>query len=100
MPLSTIVFLFVIGFIGAGVAKGISLGIVPWWIPVFSSVICSLMWGWTSRTVRDLPWASAVFNVVSMAGFMMGSVALGTKLTIAQTIGLTMTIIGIGLMSL
>jgi multidrug transporter EmrE-like cation transporter len=47
-----------------------------------------------------LPWASAVFNVISMVGFMIGSVMLGSKLSPAQMTGLVMTLMGIGLMSL
>ena len=100
MSPATLAFLFMIGMLGSGVAKGISVGLVPWWCPVFTSAAVSLMWGWTARGVRDLPWASAVFNVVSMVGFMVGSVMLGSKLSPAQVCGLVMTLVGIGLMSL
>jgi len=93
-------FLFMIGMTGSAIAKGISLGMVPWWCPVFTSILASLLWGWTSRTATDLPWASAVFNVISMVGFMIGSVMLGSKLSPAQMTGLVMTLMGIGLMSL
>ena len=100
MSPAILAFLFMIGMTGSAIAKGISLGMVPWWCPVFTSFAGSLLWGWTSRTARDLPWASAVFNVVSMTGFMLGSMMLGSKLSACQTVGLFMTLVGIGMMSL
>jgi len=100
MPPAILAFLFMIGIVGSGIAKAISLDMIPWWCPIFTSVAASLLWGWTSRTAQDLPWASAVFNVVSMSGFMIGSMMLGSKLSPSQISGLIMTLAGIGLMSL
>ena len=100
MSLAVLSFLFMIGLTGSAIARGISHKIIPWWCPVFTSVAASLLWGWTSRTASDLPWASAVFNVVSMSGFMIGCVMLGDKLSPSQITGLLLTLAGIGLMSL
>jgi multidrug transporter EmrE-like cation transporter len=100
MSTTVLAFLFMIGMAGSAVARGISYKLIPWWCTIFTSLAASLLWGWTSRTARDLPWASAVFNVISMTGFMIGCTLFGDKLSSSQITGLILTLLGIGLMSL
>lgn len=99
MSFISLAMLFFTGLFGAWLAKGISSGAFPWWLPILPSVGTGLLWGWVSRRTQNLTLATMVFDVIYTGAFVVGFLLLGDKLNSHQAIGLLLTIVGIALMA-
>lgn len=93
------VSLFLTGILGAGLAKGISVGILPWWIPVVPSLGTGLLWGWVSSRSSNLSLSTVVFDVVYTGAFLAGFLLMGDRLSVVQTCGVCLALLGVALMS-
>jgi len=100
MPFLVVLPLFLVGLIGAWLAKGISDGSFPWWLPVLPSVGTGLLWGWVSRRCSDLSLATVVFDVVYTGAFLAGFLLLGDRLSVLQSCGVGLALLGVALMSM
>ncbi len=100
MPFLAVLPLFLVGLVGAWLAKGISHGDLPWWLPVLPSVGTGLLWGWVSRRSSDLSLATVVFDVVYTGAFLAGFLLLGDRLSLLQSCGVGLALLGVALMSL
>lgn len=99
MPLLVVVPLFLVGIFGAWLAKGISGGALPWWLPILPSLGTGLLWGWVSRVSSDLSVATVVFDVVYTGAFLAGFLLLGDRLSVLQSCGILLAMVGVALMS-
>lgn len=100
MPLLTVIPLFLVGILGAWLAKGISGGALPWWLPTVPSIVTGLLWGWVSRRSDNLSLATVVFDVVYTGAFLAGFLMLGDRLSVLQSCGIGLALLGVALMSL
>lgn len=100
MPLLTVIPLFLVGIFGAWLAKGISGGALPWWLPTVPSIATGLLWGWVSRRSDNLSLATVVFDVVYTGAFLAGFLLLGDRLSVLQSCGVGLALLGVALMSL
>lgn len=100
MPLLPVIPLFLVGIFGAWLAKGISGGVLPWWLPTVPSVATGLLWGWVSRRSANLSLATVVFDVVYTGAFLAGFLLLGERMNLLQTCGVALALAGVALMSL
>lgn len=100
MPLLPVIPLFLVGIFGAWLAKGISGGALPWWLPTVPSVVTGLLWGWVSRRSVNLSLATVVFDVVYTGAFLAGFLLLGERMNLLQTCGVALALAGVALMSL
>ncbi|NBO56108.1 MAG: hypothetical protein EBU84_16310 [Actinobacteria bacterium] len=100
MPILPIIPLFLVGIFGAWLAKGISGGALPWWLPTVPSVATGLLWGWVSRRTSNLSVATVVFDVVYTGAFLAGFLLLGDRLNWLQSCGVALALAGVALMSL
>jgi len=91
--------LFLTGLFGAWLAKSISNGTIPWWMPIIPSVGTGLLWGWVSRRTQNLTLATMIFDTIYTGAFVIGFIMLGDKLSTHQVIGVILTLIGIALMA-
>jgi drug/metabolite transporter (DMT)-like permease len=95
-----IIPLFLIGLFGAWLAKQISNGNLPWWLPIIPSVCTGLLWGWVSKRSKDLSLATITFDIVYATAFLTGFFILGDRLSSLQILGVILSLIGVALMSL
>ena len=71
------VALFLVGIFGACLAKGVSIGMLPWWIPVVPSLCSGLLWGVESLRSSNLSMSTVVFDVVYTGAFLVGFLVMG-----------------------
>lgn len=99
MSVWTLSILFATGLFGSWLAKSISGGALPWWLPIVPSIGTGLLWGWVSRRTTNLTLATMVFDTIYTAAFVIGFVLLGDKLNSHQIMGVILALVGIALMA-
>lgn len=95
------VSLVLIGLLGALLSKKINSGDLPWYIAILPSVVSGGVWGvFVRHKGINLSYASALFDVVYTASYVLGFILLGDRLTPVQFLGFLISSFGIALMSL
>ena len=95
-----LVVLVMNGVVGAWITQRVTEGLLPWWSTVLTAVVTGLLWGWGSPMfVGKLSVASVVFDVVYGFSFVMGFVMMGERMSGLQFIGVLVSFLGIGMMS-
>lgn len=93
--------LVLVGLFGALLSKKINQDELPWYTAIIPSIISGGVWGFFVRNKGiNLSYASAIFDVIYTASYVMGFVLLGDRLTPIQILGFLISSFGIALMSL